>query len=313
MLSWAKLIVRCSWTNLSYESNKISTCQMVLLTNPDTKLATDHGMRQKRSQERQYIFDTVSEIQIQREAIPIRHGERSTNINTRRGNLSLTWWERQSESVQVQIHKSEALKMGTGKHCWYSSFWNSQFFDCEEAPVEKSLRNNFSQRGSHYAAAVLTWLDKYKHKYKFKQNWQIPKHTCGSHRFSCSVSFLFAFCIKVWFCRMLVYRLHQLASSDKTAFRRFWRHTIKTGETNHQQQKRERNLPPQTNKKESGKLGLQISSRQCLKCCRGAANNLREVNFVAVSSKWLGFDTFIEIYWNDSNKQLSKCSSALST
>merc|ERR1719150_3330362 len=33
--------------------------KMVLLTNPDTKLATDHGMRQKRSQERQYIFDTV--------------------------------------------------------------------------------------------------------------------------------------------------------------------------------------------------------------------------------------------------------------
>ena len=140
---------------------------------------------------------------------------------------------------------------------------------------------------------MLTWLDKYKQKYKFKQNWQIAKHTCGSHRLSCSVSFLFAFCIKVWFCRMLVYRHHQLASSDKTAFRRFWRHTIKTGETNYQQQKRERNLPPQTNKKESGKLGLQISSRQCLKCCRGAANNLREVNFVAVSSKWLCFDTFI--------------------
>ena len=38
-----------------------------------------------------------------------------------------------------------------------------------------------------------------------------------------------------------------------------------------------------------------------------------QINFVAVSSKWLGFDTFIEIYWNDSNKQLSKCSSALST
>ena len=35
---------------------------MVLLTNPDTKLATDHGMRQKRSQERQYIFDTVRDV-----------------------------------------------------------------------------------------------------------------------------------------------------------------------------------------------------------------------------------------------------------
>merc|ERR1719507_2011520 len=33
--------------------------KMVLLTNPDTKLTTDHGLRQKRSQERQYIFDTV--------------------------------------------------------------------------------------------------------------------------------------------------------------------------------------------------------------------------------------------------------------
>ena len=64
---------------------------MVLLTNPDTKLATDHGMRQKRSQERQYIFDTVSEIQIQREVRHLRHGERNTNINTRRGKLSLTW------------------------------------------------------------------------------------------------------------------------------------------------------------------------------------------------------------------------------
>ena len=159
---------------------------MVLLTNPDTKLATDHGMRQKRSQERQYIFDTVSEIQIQREVRHLRHGERNTNINTRRGKLSLTWWERQIESVQVQIHKSEALKMGTGKHCWYSSFWNSQFFDCEEAPVEKSLRNNFSQRGSHYA--VSTWLEKYKYKYKYKQYWQIPKQTCGFHRFSCSVN-----------------------------------------------------------------------------------------------------------------------------
>ena len=76
---------------------------MVLLTNPDTKLATDHGMRQKRSQERQYIFDTVSEIQIQREAIPIRRGERSTNINTRRGNLSLTWWERQIETYLIFV------------------------------------------------------------------------------------------------------------------------------------------------------------------------------------------------------------------
>ena len=159
---------------------------MVLLTNPDTKLATDHGMRQKRSQERQYIFDTVSEIQIQREVRHLRHGERNTNINTRRGKLSLTWWERQIESVQVQIHKSEALKMGTVKHCWNSPFWNSQFFDCEEAPVEKSLRNNFSQRGSHYA--VSTWLEKYKYKYKYKQYWQIPKQTCGFHRFSCSVN-----------------------------------------------------------------------------------------------------------------------------
>ena len=150
--------------------------------------------------------------------------------------------------------------MGTGKHCWYSSFWNSQFFDCEEAPVEKSLRNNFSQRGSHYAAAVLTWLDKYKHKYKFKQNWQIPKHTCGSHRFSCSVSFLFAFCIKVWFCRMLVYRLHQLASSDKTAFRRFWRHTIKTGETNHQQQKRKEIFLLKQTKKKVGSLGCRYQA-----------------------------------------------------
>ena len=34
---------------------------MVLLTNTDTKLTTDHGLRQKRSQERQYIFDTVSD------------------------------------------------------------------------------------------------------------------------------------------------------------------------------------------------------------------------------------------------------------
>ena len=94
---------------------------------------------------------------------------------------------------------------------------------------------------------------------------------------------------------MLVYRLHQLASSDKTAFRRFWRHTIKTGETNHQQQKRERNLPPQTNKKESGKLGLQISSRQCLKCCRGAANNLREVNFCC---SFIEMTRFWHFYWN---------------
>ena len=39
-----------------------SNFQMVLLTNPDTKLTTDHGLRQKRSQERQYIFDTVRSI-----------------------------------------------------------------------------------------------------------------------------------------------------------------------------------------------------------------------------------------------------------
>ena len=41
-----------------------SNFQMVLLTNPDTKLTTDHGLRQKRSQERQYIFDTVRSIYV---------------------------------------------------------------------------------------------------------------------------------------------------------------------------------------------------------------------------------------------------------
>ena len=110
---------------------------------------------------------------------------------------------------------------------------------------------------------------------------------------------------------MLVYCLHQLASSDKTAFWRFWRHTIRTGETNDQQQKREKNLPLQTNKKESGKLGLQAVD--VWNVAEGRRAIWEQVNFVAVSSKWLGFDTFIEIYWNDSNKQLSKCSSALST
>ena len=74
---------------------------------------------------------------------------------------------------------------------------------------------------------------------------------------------------------------------------------------------RERNLPLQTNKKESGKLGLQAVD--VWNVAEGRRAIWEQVNFVAVSSKWLGFDTFIEIYWNDSNKQLSKCSSALST
>ena len=89
-----------------------------------------------------------------------------------------------------------------------------------------------------------------------------------------------------------------------------------TGETNDQEQGKETFLFKQT-KKKVGSLGCRYQS------CNPAVNvwNVAErrptiweqVNFVAVSSKWLGFDTFIEIYWNDSNKQLSKCSSALST
>ena len=125
--------------------------------------------------------------------------------------------------------------------------------------------------------------------------------------------------MKVWFCRMLVYRLHQLALLDKTAFWWFRQHTIKTGETNDQQQKKAKKSSSSNKRwqKKVGSLGCRYQS------CNPAVNvwNVAErrptiweqINFVAVSSKWLGFDTFIEIYWNDSNKQLSKCSSALST
>ena len=62
---------------------------------------------------------------------------------------------------------------------------------------------------------------------------------------------------------------------------------------------RERNLPLQTNKKESGKLGLQISilqpCRQCLKCCRAAANNLRANQF---RCSFIEMTRFWHFYWN---------------
>ena len=110
---------------------------MVLLTNTDTKLTTDHGLRQKRSQERQYIFDTVSDVKF----------------------IWKTMKTKTKTNLYCQIIPSICFESTTGKAELCKTEFNLgslsyNFFDCEATTAARKARKVIRKTFLHCCAAL---------------------------------------------------------------------------------------------------------------------------------------------------------------